>query len=184
MNGVPMPTLVSSCKIYILVIPNLIINALEVVRITIDEDDDTTPPPSRSSLQTQPPPPLTQCASIDCFGCRAEPNHTGCGPLAIQAPSHCLFCNSAVDTVILFNVNVVIENLDMAMGHLWFPRPLPHHLHWQNRSHTCGGATCGPLWGVTATLRHQKHRCVRCRLSPLHGIGDDLHNEAADWGVT
>jgi hypothetical protein len=92
-------------------------------KICADEDDDTIPP-NLIPLCKLGLPPLTQGASIDLFGCHADPNPTGCHPLAIQTPSHRLFYGSALDAEADILFNVVIENLDVAMG-VFGPRHAP-----------------------------------------------------------
>jgi hypothetical protein len=103
-----------------LVIPNLIQNTLEIVKIAIDESDDI---PRFIPLCKLGLPPLTQRASIVRFGCRAEPNPTGSGPLAIHAPSHRPFRDKAADAVILFNL--LIEYLHLPTMDLGFPETRP-----------------------------------------------------------
>ncbi|KAI0285743.1 hypothetical protein BC826DRAFT_1050602 [Russula brevipes] len=84
-----------------LVLPNLIQNTLEIVKIAIESDDT----PRLVLLCKLNLPPLTWHASIVLFGCRAEPNPTGSrGPLAIPAPSSRPFRDKAEDAIIQFNV--------------------------------------------------------------------------------
>jgi hypothetical protein len=59
-------------------------------------------------------PPLTHSASIIRFNCRAEPNPTGSGPLAIPAPSSRPFHDKAEDAIILFTI--LIEDIQMHLG--------------------------------------------------------------------
>jgi hypothetical protein len=91
--------------------------------------------------------------------------------------------------VILFNV--VIEDLDVAMGVFGFPdtrsfsfivhrHALLAHIPEAQPAcepfHTVSAGKSIPTlvevlwstWGIAATLRHRVHRCVRCKLSPPH----------------
>ena len=104
----------------ILVIPNLILNTLEVVKIAIDENDDI---PRLIPLCQLGLPPLTQGASMVRLCCRGEPNPTGSGPLAIPAPSHRPFRDKATNAIILFNV--VIECAHVPTRDFDFPETRP-----------------------------------------------------------
>jgi hypothetical protein len=101
------------------VIPNLVQNTLEVAKIVIDSDDTSRLLP----LCVLHLPPLTRRASIVRLGCRAEPNPTGSGPLAVPAPSSRPFRDRAEDAVILFNV--LIEDMHLHAGHFHFPETRP-----------------------------------------------------------
>ncbi len=74
-------------------------------------------------------PPLTRRASIVRLGCRAEPNPTGPGPLAIPAPSNRPFRDKAEDAIILFSV--LIEDIQIHPGQFHFPdtRPFSFIVH-------------------------------------------------------
>jgi hypothetical protein len=102
-----------------LVIPNLIQNTLEIVKIVIKSDDI----PFLVPLCVLNLPPLTRRASIIRLGCRAEPNPTGSGPLAIPAPSNRPFRDKAEDAIILFNV--LIEDIQIHPGQFHFPQIRP-----------------------------------------------------------
>src|SRR6266478_3842089 len=102
-----------------LVIPNLIQNTLEVVKIVIGNDDI----PCLVPLCVLNLPPLTRRASIVRLGCRAEPNPTGPGPLAIPAPPKRPFRDKAEDAIILFSV--LIEDVQIHLGHFHFPETRP-----------------------------------------------------------
>jgi hypothetical protein len=108
-----------------LVIPNLIQNTLEIVKIVIKNDDI----PCLEPLCVLNLPPLTRRASIVRLGCRAEPNPTGAGPLAIPPPSRRPFRDKAEDAIILFSV--LIEEMQMHPGQFHFPetRPFTFILH-------------------------------------------------------
>jgi hypothetical protein len=83
------------------VIPNLVQNMLEVTKIVVDDDDT----PHLVSLCVLHLPPLTRRARIFRFVCRAEPNPTGSGPLAIPAPSNRPFRDKAEDAVVMFHLS-------------------------------------------------------------------------------
>jgi hypothetical protein len=102
-----------------LVIPNLIQNTLEIVKIVIKSDDI----PFLVPLCVLNLPPLTRRASIIRLGCRAEPNPTGSGPLAIPAPSNRPFRDKAEDAIILFSV--LIEDIQIHPGQFHFPQTRP-----------------------------------------------------------
>ena len=102
-----------------LVIPNLIQNTLEIVKIVIKNDDI----PCLAPLCVLNLPPLTRRASIIRLGCRAEPNPTGTGPLAIPAPSNRPFRDKAEDAIILFSV--MIEDIQIHPGQFHFPQTRP-----------------------------------------------------------
>ena len=82
-------------------IPNLIQNTLEVVKIVIDNDDT----PRIMLLCVLGLPPLTQNASIDLLSCRSEPNHTSSGSVAIPSPSYRPFRDKAEDAIVMFNMS-------------------------------------------------------------------------------
>jgi len=102
-----------------LVIPNLIQNTLEISKIVIDNDDK----PRLVSLCVLSLPSLTRRASIVRLGCRAEPNPTGSGPLAVPASSNRPFRDKAEDAIILFNV--LIEDVHLHVGQFHFPETRP-----------------------------------------------------------
>jgi len=86
-----------------LVIPNLIQNTFEIVKIVIDNDDK----PHIVPLCALHLPPLIQSTSLFEFYCRAEPNPTSSGPLDIPGPSrsHRPFHDKAEDAIIIFNLS-------------------------------------------------------------------------------
>jgi hypothetical protein len=106
-------------------VPNLIQNTLEIVKIVIKSDDI----PCLVPLCELNLPPLTPRASIVRLGCRAEPNPTGPGPLAIPAPSKRPFRDKAEDAIILFSV--LIEDIQIRPGQFHFPdtRPFSFIVH-------------------------------------------------------
>ena len=81
-------------------IPNLIENALEVAKIVIDSDDT----PHLVPLCVHHLPPLSRNASVYHLFCRAEPNVTGSGPIAIPPPSNRPFRDKAEDAIIIFHM--------------------------------------------------------------------------------
>ena len=85
-----------------LVIPNLLKNSLEIMRIVVDESDDEVP--RLVPLCTLGLPPLAEYASIIYIRCRAEPNPTSSGPLIVPAPSSRPFRDTAADAIVLFNL--------------------------------------------------------------------------------
>jgi hypothetical protein len=85
-----------------LVIPNLTQFTLEIVKIVIMSDNI----PFLVPLCVLSLPPLTRSASIIGLDCRAEPNPTGPGPLAIPAPSNRPFRDKSEDAVILFSIRI------------------------------------------------------------------------------
>ncbi|KAI9450185.1 hypothetical protein BJY52DRAFT_1175761 [Lactarius psammicola] len=104
-----------------LVLPNLIQNTLEIVRITIDEDyDDDT---RLVTLCTLGLPPLVEHASIVRLACRAEPNPTGSASFSIPAPSSRPFRDKAADAIVLFNL--LIEDAGPHAGQFHFPETRP-----------------------------------------------------------
>ena len=108
-----------------LVIPNLIQNTLEIVKIVVKSDDI----PCLVPLCVLNLPPLTRRTAIVRLGCRAEPNPTGLGPLAIPAPSNRPFRDKAEDAIILFSV--LIEDIQIHPGQFHFPdtRPFAFIVH-------------------------------------------------------
>ena len=108
-----------------LVIPNLIQNTLEVAKIVIKNDDI----PCLVPLCVLDLPPLTRRASIVRLGCRAEPNPTGPGPLAVPPPSNRPFRDKVEDAVILFSV--LIEDIQIHPEQFHFPdtRPFAFIVH-------------------------------------------------------
>jgi hypothetical protein len=101
------------------VIPNLVQNTLEIAKIVIKSDNI----PHLVPLCVLNLPPLTRRASIVRLGCRAEPNPTGPGPLAIPAPSNRPFRDKAEDAIILFSV--LIEDVQLHPGQFHFPETRP-----------------------------------------------------------
>ena len=99
-------------------IPNLIENTLEVVKIVIKSDIPCLVPVCMLKL-----PPLTRRASIVRLGCRSEPNPTGPGPLALPAPSKRPFRDNAEDAIILFSV--LIEDMQLHPAQFHFPETRP-----------------------------------------------------------
>ncbi|KAH9170111.1 hypothetical protein EDB89DRAFT_1980645 [Lactarius sanguifluus] len=85
-----------------LVIPNLLQNTLEIVRIVVDGSDDDIP--RIVPLCTLGLPPLVEHASIVRLACRAEPNPTGSSPLRIPPRSSRPFRDKAADAIVLFNL--------------------------------------------------------------------------------
>ena len=147
-----------------LVIPNLLQNNLEIMRIVVDESDDDVP--RLVSLCTLNLPPLAEYASISHLGCRAEPNPIGSGPgpLLVAAPSSRPFRDTAVDAIVLFDL--LIEDMNPHAGHEPSPftfivhrRALIAHIPRAQRAcapfHTVAGAvpTTVPwsAWGVPVT---------------------------------
>ena len=84
-----------------LVIPNLHEHTLEVSKIVIDSDDA----PHLVFLCALHLPPLAENASLDHYDCRAEPNPTGSGPIAISPSSDRPFRDKAEDAIIIFNMS-------------------------------------------------------------------------------
>jgi hypothetical protein len=111
-----------------LVIPNLLQNNLEIVRIVVDENDDDVP--RLVPLCTLNLPPLANNASIIRLGCRAEPNPTGSGPgpLRVPAPSSRPFRDTAADAIVLFNM--IIEDVNPHAAHFFHEtRPFTFIVH-------------------------------------------------------
>ena len=108
-----------------LVIPNLIQNTLEIVKVVIKSDDI----PCLVPLCALNLPPLTRLASIIRLGCRSDPNPTGSSPLAIPAPSNRPFRDKAEDAVTLFRV--LTENIKIRPGqpNLFETRPFTFIVH-------------------------------------------------------
>ena len=84
----------------ILIMPNLIQNAVELAKIVTDSDDT----PHLVSLCVLHLPLLTQGASPYNLRCRAEPNPSTSDPVAIPAPSNRPFRDKAEDAIIIFNL--------------------------------------------------------------------------------
>jgi len=103
-----------------LVIPNLIENTLEIVKVVINKSDDI---PCLLTLCVLNLPPLTRRALIVRLGCRAEPNPTGPDPLAVPAPFNRPFRDNAEDAIVLFSV--LIEDIQLHPGHFHFPETRP-----------------------------------------------------------
>ena len=82
-------------------IPNLLQNTLEIVKIVIDNDDT----PRIMLLCTLDLPPLTLEASIDRLHCRSGPNQTSSGSVAIPSPFYRPFRDTAEDAVVIFNMS-------------------------------------------------------------------------------
>lgn len=100
-------------------IPNLVQNTLEIAKIVVKSDDI----PFLVPLCVLNLPTLTRRASIVRLGCRAEPNPTGPGPLAIPAPSKRPFRDKPEDAIILFSV--LIEDVQLHPGQFHFPETRP-----------------------------------------------------------
>lgn len=83
-----------------LVIPNLIQNALEVVKIVIDSDNT----PRVVPLCVLHFPPLVENISLQYFYCRAEPKPKGPGFVATPFPSNRPFHDKAEDAIVVFNM--------------------------------------------------------------------------------
>ena len=83
-----------------LVIPNLIQNTFEIAKIVIDTDDT----PHFVPLCVLHLPPLIHNTSLFHFYCRAEPNPTGSGPLAIPSRSDRPFHDKAENAIVIFNI--------------------------------------------------------------------------------
>ena len=96
------------------VIPNLLQNNLEVVRIVVDESDDDVP--RLVPLCTLNLPPLAKHASIIRLGCRAEPNPTSSGPspVLVPAPTARPFRDTAAEAIVLFNLLIEYMNIHAA----------------------------------------------------------------------
>ena len=107
-----------------LIIPNLLQNNLEIMRIVVDESDDDVP--HLVSLCTLNLPPLAEQASIIRLGCRAEPNPMGSGPgpLLVPAPSNRPFRDTAVDAIVIFDL--LIEDMN---SHANGPTPFTFIVH-------------------------------------------------------
>ena len=84
-----------------LVIPNSHEHTLEVSKIVIDSDNA----PRLVLLCVLHLPPLTENASFGHYYCRAEPNPTGSGPVAISPPSDRPFRDKAEDAIVIFNMS-------------------------------------------------------------------------------
>jgi len=86
-----------------LVIPNLIQNTFEIVKIVIDNDDK----PHLVLLCVLHLPPLIENTSLFEFYCRAEPNPTSSRPLVILGPSRSdrPFHDKAEDAIVIFNLS-------------------------------------------------------------------------------
>lgn len=108
-----------------LVIPNLIQNTLEIAKIVIDNDNK----PRLVPLCVLGLPALTGRATIVRLACRAEPNPTGPGPLAIPAPSSRPFRDKVEDAIILFNVLIEDAHLDAELFHFPETRPFTFVVH-------------------------------------------------------
>ena len=90
--------------------PNMRDNRIEVTKIVIDTDDT----PRLVPLCMLHLPPLTRDASVRFLICRAEPNPTGSGPVAIPSTSGRPFRDKADDAIIIFDVSY------HPSGHEWF----------------------------------------------------------------
>ena len=148
-----------------LVIPNLLQNTLEIIRIVVDKGDDDVP--RLVPLCTLGLPQLALHASIIRLGCRAEPNPTGSGPLLTPAPSSRPFRDKPADAIVLFNL--LIEDTNPHAAHFFHEtRPFTfivhrHALvaHIPHAQRTCApfrsapGAVSTlvpwPEWGVSVT---------------------------------
>jgi len=84
-----------------LVIPNLIQNTFEIVKIVIDNDDT----PHFVLLCILHLPPLIQNISLFSIWCRGEPNPTFSRPLVIPSRSGRPFHDKAEDAIVVFNIS-------------------------------------------------------------------------------
>ena len=82
-------------------IPNLEHNALDVAKIVIDDDDS----PRLVPLCVLNLPPIARGASLLDFYCRAEPNPTSSGHVAIPPPSGRPFHDKAEDAIMIFDIS-------------------------------------------------------------------------------
>jgi len=84
-----------------LVMPNSYEHTLEVSKIVIDSDDA----PRLVLLCVLHLPPLAENAAFGHYYCRAEPNPTGSGPIAISPSSDRPFRDRSEDAIIIFNMS-------------------------------------------------------------------------------
>ena len=82
-------------------IPNLIQNTFEIVKIVIDDDDT---PHFVLLCALHLPPPIKNASLFHSY-CRAEPNPPGSGPLVISSRSDRPFHDKAEDAIIIFNLS-------------------------------------------------------------------------------
>jgi hypothetical protein len=99
-----------------LVIPNLIDNTFEVTKIVIDSDDT----PHLVPLCMLHLPPLSRNASLYHLFCRAEPNITGSGPIAIPSPSNRPFHDKAEEAIIIFQMSYDHFSESRPQSQSWF----------------------------------------------------------------
>jgi len=81
-------------------VPSLVHNTLEVVKIVIDSDDT----PRLVPLCVLHLPPLTLGASLHNLYSRSEPNPTGSGSDTMSSPSGRPFHDKAEDAIIIFDI--------------------------------------------------------------------------------
>jgi len=81
--------------------PNSYEHTLEVLKIVIDSDDA----PRLVLLCVLHLPPLAENASLGHYDCRAEPNPTGSGPIAISPSSDRPFRDKAEDAIVVFDMS-------------------------------------------------------------------------------
>ena len=84
-----------------LVIPNSLEHTLEISKIVIGSGDT----PRLVPLCVLHLPSLSRNTSLGEFYCRAEPNPTGSGPVAIPPPSSRPFRDKAEDAIVIFNMS-------------------------------------------------------------------------------
>ena len=94
-----------------LIIPNLLQNNLEIMRIVVDKSDNNVP--HLVPLCTLNLPPLAKHTSIICLRCRAEPNLTSSAhdPLLVPAPTTCPFRDTTAEAIMLFNLLIKYMNI-------------------------------------------------------------------------
>ena len=94
-----------------LVIPNLLQNNLEIMRIVVDKSDNNVP--RLVPLCTLNLPPLAKHTSIICLSCRAKPNLTGSAhdPLLVPAPNTHPFRDTTAEAIVLFNLLIEYMNI-------------------------------------------------------------------------
>jgi len=97
-------------------IPNLIENTFEVAKIVIDRDDT----PRLVPLCVLDLPPLSRNTSLYHLLCRAEPNTTGSGPIAIPPPSNRPFRDKAEEAIIIFHMSYEHLSESQALSQSWF----------------------------------------------------------------
>ena len=104
-----------------LVIPNLIEHTLEVAKIVVDGDDT----PRLVPLCVLHLPPLSRNVSLHGLFCRAEPNITSSGPIAISSPSNRPFRDKAENAIIIFHMSY--EHFSESPSQSWFTLIVQRH---------------------------------------------------------